>query len=114
MNTNPIVYAEAVSVQPQNVAAQITGYTPPSSAPVGDVTGAVVSATSVASAELKSTFNDGAVMELLTEEKYPKGLQDCLIENLSRIPMRYFILDDSGSMSIEDGSMVLESGGNKW
>ena len=37
----------------------------------------------------------------------PNGIQEQFIRTLKEVPMRYFILDDSGSMCINDGRRVL-------
>ena len=50
-----------------------------------------------------------AAREYLSSVHWPKGLQDTFIRNLDRIPMRFFICDDSGSMSIEDGHRLIKS-----
>jgi hypothetical protein len=49
--------------------------------------------------------------EYLASHNWPGGFQGALLKSLSKIPMRFFIVDDSGSMSISDGRRVLESGG---
>jgi hypothetical protein len=43
--------------------------------------------------------NEKKAMDYLTEAKFPFGLADTLVRNLeSKIVMRYFLCDDSGSM----------------
>jgi hypothetical protein len=57
-----------------------------------------------------SSMNEGAVREILSAKyKWPTGLQTLLISSLQRIPLRFFICDDSGSMMTTDGHRV-ESG----
>ena len=43
-------------------------------------------------------YNDAAAREFLRAHKWPRGLQDCFMKNLNKIPVRYIIADDSGSM----------------
>ena len=45
--------------------------------------------------------------EFLSSNKLPYGIQEQFIRTLKEVPMRYFILDDSGSMCINDGRRVL-------
>jgi hypothetical protein len=54
-------------------------------------------------------FNEGGARELLSELSWPNGLQDTFIKNLSNIGFRYFICDDSGSMTEPDGSYIYGS-----
>lgn len=48
--------------------------------------------------------------EFLGSHDWPIGFQEALLKSISKIPMRFFIVDDSGSMSISDGRRVLKSG----
>lgn len=57
------------------------------------------------------SINEGGARELLCLHQWPVGLQDTLISNLKRIPFRFFICDDSGSMSSNDGKKLVEYGG---
>ena len=43
---------------------------------------------------------------------WPQGLQAALIKTCKKIPIRFFIVDDSGSMTINDGRRVLKAGVN--
>lgn len=45
--------------------------------------------------------------EYLTMNRWPKGLQLAVMKSCKRIPLRFFIVDDSGSMTINDGRRVL-------
>ncbi len=47
--------------------------------------------------------NEGAARDFLTKRSWPHGLQNALLKGLKKIPMRYFICDDSGSMTTMDG-----------
>ena len=54
--------------------------------------------------------NLSRAQEYLAAHNWPGGIQKALLKTLSKIPMRFFIVDDSGSMSISDGRRVLQSG----
>ena len=41
-------------------------------------------------------FNDAETRRFLTSHHWPLGLQDVIVQGLKRIPIRYFICDDSG------------------
>ena len=45
-------------------------------------------------------LNEGGAREFLSTYPYswPKGLQDTLMNSLSKYPIRFFICDDSGSV----------------
>lgn len=47
------------------------------------------------------------VREFLAAHKWPLGLQDTFIANLSSIATRFFICDDSGSMMASDGHRLM-------
>jgi hypothetical protein len=49
----------------------------------------------------------------LTNQGWPMGLQQALLKNLDRIPMRFFICDDSGSMSSSDGHRLVGEGARR-
>ena len=52
-----------------------------------------------------NNFNEGGCREFLSgnENNWPRGLQDTFIKNIQKVPIRYFIVDDSGSMAASDG-----------
>ena len=51
---------------------------------------------------------------LLTEKNWPHGLQSLLFEEVRKLPLRVFIIDDSGSMSSTDGKKnVMYKGKNR-
>ena len=52
------------------------------------------------------SVNDGGAKECLSMKGWPEGLQDTFIRNISRFPIRYFIVDDSGSMATQDGHKI--------
>lgn len=41
-------------------------------------------------------INENGLREYLTAHRWPIGMQEAVIKSLNRIPMRYFIVDDSG------------------
>lgn len=45
--------------------------------------------------------NEAGAREFLTSYRWPPGLQDTFIRNLKKIPMRFFICDDSGSVRFD-------------
>ncbi len=48
-----------------------------------------------------------AIKEFLRGHGWPEGLQDTMIRNLQKIPFRFFICDNSGSMSTNDGHKLV-------
>lgn len=48
----------------------------------------------------------------LSQHKWPGGLQKALLKSVSKLPLRYFICDDSGSMLTNDGHKTMGSGPN--
>jgi hypothetical protein len=44
---------------------------------------------------------------------WPKGMQKSLLKLSVQSPLRFFIIDDSGSMAGSDGHQILGSGKNK-
>jgi hypothetical protein len=57
--------------------------------------------------------NEGGAREFLSIQGFPPGLQDCFVDSLKKIPLRFFILDDSGSMATNDGKRIVVSQGKK-
>jgi hypothetical protein len=53
-----------------------------------------------------ASYNAGA-REFLSANKWPIGLQDTFVKNLTTIPIRFFICDDSGSMMASDGHRLM-------
>jgi hypothetical protein len=52
--------------------------------------------------------NERGLRYYLSEKKFTPAMQDFLIDNIKKSPMRYFVCDDSGSMGICDGSRLDE------
>eukprot|EP01039_Chlorochromonas_danica_P008794 gene8794-9698_t len=50
---------------------------------------------------------DAGAREFLTAARWPTGLQDTFLRNLTKVPIRFFICDDSGSMCANDGHRLL-------
>ena len=53
-------------------------------------------------------YDEIRAREFLNMHKWPGGLQDTFIRNLEKIPVRYIIADDSGSMVASDGHIVMK------
>ena len=59
---------------------------------------------------VSSTINDGSTRTFLTSKGWPQGLQDFLIHNVAtKLPYRFFICDDSGSMVTNDGKRLYDT-----
>jgi len=82
---NPPAYAHAVSAVPIGTA--------PTLAPIPIPTHQQVQ-------------NEERARQFLTNKGWPEGLQNELIRTTHRVKQRYFIIDDSGSMSINDGNRI--------
>ena len=48
--------------------------------------------------------------DFLNQHQWPRGLQEHLIKGFQRTPIRFMIIDDSGSMSYSDGNKIVGSG----
>ncbi len=106
-NNAPVV-AEAVAVSSQQGADGIIHV---EAIPVhNDPTNATGLASESAADPSHRTMNEPALRDYLTTNRWPKGLQDTFLRNLDKIPHRFFICDDSGSMSTSDGHRVITSG----
>jgi hypothetical protein len=51
-----------------------------------------------------------ATKELLNTKHWPIGYQNFLMKSVEKVPYRFFICDDSGSMSTNDGRHLVGSG----
>lgn len=60
--------------------------------------------------------NEAGLRNFLQANAWPSGLQDTLVKGARRIPIRYFICDDSGSMAYTDGKQIVKAGegGKDW
>ena len=55
-------------------------------------------------------INEQSARQFLTAYSWPIGLQDLYIRSCKNIPMRFVIVDDSGSMSTCDGRRFVVEG----
>ena len=101
---------EAVNVYP-DVIEGVPYQPPPAPAPIldsqsryGDVR------SSFRAGEAPATFDEGACRRYLFEHGWPLGLQSALIRSLQKVPIRYVICDDSGSMMATDGNKGVGAG----
>ena len=58
-------------------------------------------------------INEQGVRDFLTGHRWPIGLQSTVIQSFSRVPIRFFICDDSGSMATNDGHRLLTDSHNQ-
>jgi hypothetical protein len=58
-------------------------------------------------------LDHAAATEYLTQREWPMGLTQSFLKNLSKIPIRYFICDNSGSMVASDGHRLIGEGNRK-
>ena len=65
------------------------------------------------SAPMSVGINELGMREFLGKHGWPRGLQDTFLRVLPRCPIRYMIVDDSGSMAANDGKRLVGSGRNK-
>jgi len=93
------IYVEATAPPPPS-APGVAGPSAPSSAPLHRGLQNIIGH--------HSFVNSGGARELLTRHRWPIGLQEAFVRNLARVPVRYFICDDSGSMSTSDGKRLTE------
>ena len=54
--------------------------------------------------------NEDGLFKFLTAANWPRGLQETVLKGLDRTPMRFFIIDDSGSMGAHDGERMMSDG----
>lgn len=52
-------------------------------------------------------INTSRTREFLKRCEWPSGLQEALIKSVQKIPIRFFVVDDSGSMLMNDGKRRL-------
>ena len=56
-----------------------------------------------------SSINEAGMREYLSAHNWPVGLQASIGKVLQKIPMRFFIIDDSGSMATSDGHRLISN-----
>ena len=57
-----------------------------------------------------STFDANAVRAFLAQKQWPSGLQEALVQSCEKFPVRFFVIDDSGSMIMNDGHYRVTDG----
>lgn len=62
-------------------------------------------------AEHEPVINIEKVRQYLTGHNWPRGLQETVISSFTVFPIRYFVIDDSGSMNTTDGHRLIQVGG---
>ena len=58
-------------------------------------------------------FNRDRLKEFLQVEGWPDGLITTLNSSCSVFPLRFFVIDDSGSMNTDDGRRMISHGTEK-
>eukprot|EP01041_Mallomonas_annulata_P004674 gene4675-9266_t len=58
-------------------------------------------------------IDDVSACQYLTKQQWPKGLQDLFLRSCNFVPIRFIVVDDSGSMSTTDGRRVVIQGTNR-
>ena len=53
--------------------------------------------------------NEAGLRNFLQANAWPNGLQENLVKGARKMPIRYFICDDSGSMAYTDGKKIVKS-----
>lgn len=53
--------------------------------------------------------NEERCRKYLADRQFPPGISTAIIQNLEKVPFRFFICDDSGSMMMPDGKHVVNS-----
>ena len=110
------VYVSAVPVDLPNV--QHNGFVATAPLPTSNAqphphnNGYASSNTPIAPIAPPDSVNEGGAREFLSSHKWPLGLQETFIHNLSTIAFRFFICDDSGSMSTADGHKLVTHANN--
>ena len=62
---------------------------------------------------LSMFFPSGGAREYMNSLDYPIGLQNTFIASFTKFPMRFYIIDDSGSMGSMDGKKIGIQSGRK-
>ena len=50
---------------------------------------------------------ESSVRQYLRHHNWPSGLQSLFLQTRAKVPIRYFICDDSGSMMSSDGKHIV-------
>ena len=59
------------------------------------------------------SIDEDSTRAFLKQNGWPSGIQDVCIKNLRVVPLRFMIVDDSGSMAAEDGHKIIYKKGKK-
>ncbi len=106
-SSNPVAYAEAYIPQDEGKpSAHNVSY---QAFPVNNNDNQAFSAPSAP----QSLVNEAGARDFLTSFKWPAGLQTTFVKNLSKLPIRFFICDDSGSMCSNDGHKLIDTNGHR-
>eukprot|EP01041_Mallomonas_annulata_P017714 gene17714-36298_t len=57
--------------------------------------------------------NDEGARQFLTQHSWPQGLREVFVNGLKNVPIRFVIVDNSGSMVTVDGQRMIISGTSK-
>jgi hypothetical protein len=55
------------------------------------------------------SINEDGLRNYLHEKKFCVGLVEMMVKSLYKFPIRYFVVDDSGSMSASDGHHLVDN-----
>ena len=58
-----------------------------------------------------SHINEIGCRTFLSTHSWPAGLQDTLVKSFATFPLRFFVVDNSGSMSTSDGHRLFQVAG---
>lgn len=61
---------------------------------------------------MATAINEAGCREYLTANGWPSGMQNTAMKSMSKFPIRFMIVDDSGSMGCSDGHRLMHSGNN--
>ena len=71
----------------------------------------VISTGPAAAAAIQTQVNSAAIRDFLANEHlWSEGMQDLVIDSFAKLPCRFFICDNSGSMMANDGKKINRSG----
>lgn len=57
--------------------------------------------------------NEEGARAFLNEFHWPKPLQDAFLQDVQKVPLRFFLCDDSGSMQVNDGKRIVDVKGQR-
>jgi len=59
---------------------------------------------------MAAPINEFGAKEYLKANNWPPGLQETALKTMAKFPIRFMIIDDSGSMGASDGHKLIYSG----